>query len=139
MGLAVAQWNAVVCEGMAKEAVDELQRRGVGAESIEVFRVTGAFELPWLCRQMMVSGKYDAVIAIACLFKGETLHFEYVSEAVVQGLMRLNVEMPIPVINGVLHCLNETQALARIPHGKDFAVAALQQLHSRDLVLRNKD
>ena len=132
VGLAVAQWNAVVCEGMAKEAVDELKRHGVADEDVEVLRVTGAFELPWLCKQMAMSGKFDAVIAIGCLFKGETWHFEYVSEAVVHGLMSLNVQLgsDVPVINGVLHCATEEQALARISHGKDLATAVLLQLHS---------
>jgi 6,7-dimethyl-8-ribityllumazine synthase len=140
VALAVAQWNAVVCEGMMKEAVDELRRRGVEVDNgaVEIFRVTGAFELPWLCRQIALSGNFDAIIAIACLFKGETWHFEYVSEAVVQGLMKLNVELDIPVINGVLHCATDDQAVARISHGKDFATAALLQLHSRDLLLMKK-
>lgn len=119
--------------------MDELARRGVAIENdVEFFRVTGAFELPWLCRQMAMSGKFDAVIAIACLFKGETWHFEYVSEAVVQGLMKLNVELDVPVINGVLHCATDDQAVARISHGKDFAIAALQQLHSRELLRADK-
>ncbi len=133
IGLVVAQWNAVVCEGLAQAAMDELKQRGV--QDISMFRVTGAFELPWLCGQMAKSGKFDAIIAIACLFKGETWHFEYVSEAVVQGLMRLNAG-DVPVINGVLHCGTEEQAIARIGHGKDFAVAALLQLESQDKLLK---
>jgi len=82
---------------------------------------------------MIESSNVDAVLCIGCLIKGETMHFEYINEAVTQGIMRLNLEKGIPVIFGVLAVLNENQAKARAGiganshnHGIEWAQSALQ-------------
>ena len=134
-------WNEVVVSSLVQSAANFLKTK---AASVEIFTVAGAFELPFAARQIQESGKFDAVIAIACLFKGETMHFEYVSQAVLSGLMDLNLRGPVPVINGVLHCLNEEQAMLRAGlvadaqnHGENFAIAALQQLKIKDQLFVN--
>jgi len=96
-------------------------------------QVPGSYELPLAARLLLDTGRVDAVIAIGCLIKGETMHFEYICEAVSQGIMRLNLESRVPVIFGVLACLTEEQARARAGlsgshgnHGKEWAQTALK-------------
>lgn len=130
-----ALWNDVIVSSLALGCKTTLEARGA---AVDFLTVAGAFELPYVARLAAESGKYDAVIAIGCLFKGDTMHFEYVSEAVVRGLMDLNLRGSVPIINGVLHCFTEEQATSRAGlaegshnHGEDFALAAMQQVAVR--------
>lgn len=131
-----ALWNDIIVSSLAMGCKNILEARG--AASIDFLTVAGAFELPYAARLAAESGRFDAVVAIGCLFKGETSHFEYASEAVVRGLMDLNLRGSVPVINGVLHCFTEGQASSRAGlaegshnHGEDFALAAMQQVAVR--------
>ena len=90
-----------------------LQDAGVPADHIIVQDVPGAFELPVMVRQLVHTHELDAVVAIGCLIKGETLHFEYIAEAVSHGLMDISLSTGVPVVFGVLTCLTEEQAVAR--------------------------
>eukprot|EP01126_Amoeba_proteus_P012038 TRINITY_DN1493_c0_g1_i2.p1 TRINITY_DN1493_c0_g1~~TRINITY_DN1493_c0_g1_i2.p1 ORF type:complete len:196 (+),score=35.81 TRINITY_DN1493_c0_g1_i2:136-723(+) len=132
VGIVHTEWNTVIVGALLKGAKDELVRLGVLAGDIEIFTVPGSFELPYACKRMIESKEVDVVIAIGCLIKGSTLHFEYISQGVTQGLMSLNLESSVPVIYGVLECLNEEQALERAGlqgghgnHGKDWALTAV--------------
>jgi 6,7-dimethyl-8-ribityllumazine synthase len=103
-------------------------------------QVPGSYELVYGAKALIASSNVDAVLCIGCLIKGDTMHFEYICEAVTQGIMRLNVDSSpalnptnVPVIFGVLAVLNEEQAKARaglLPgkhnHGVEWAVSALQ-------------
>jgi 6,7-dimethyl-8-ribityllumazine synthase len=133
------QWNPAIVGALVAGATRELLRHGVPAASISTSVVPGAFELPLGARlalaQPTLAARPDAVLCIGCLIKGETMHFEYISEAVCQGLMRLNLDHSKPVIFGVLECLTEGQALARAGlapgshnHGVEWAASALQMV-----------
>jgi 6,7-dimethyl-8-ribityllumazine synthase len=83
----------------------------VKAKNITCIEVPGAYELPFAARHLIKSKKkFDAIVVLGCLIKGETMHFEYIADAVAHGLMELNVDEDIPVVFGVLTCLNEKQA-----------------------------
>lgn len=107
-----ARWNAVVCRSLVDGAKDAML--GCGVTDITVEYVAGSYEVPAAAQVLLESSRgFDGVICIGCLIKGETLHFEYISEAVSQGLMRLNLDYKVPVIYGLLHVLDEEQAKAR--------------------------
>lgn len=126
-------WNTVVVDALV--AGCEARLKELGAVHIVVEEVGGAFELPLAASVLAKSGKFDAVIPIGCLIKGETMHFEYISGAAVDGLMRVGLDTGVVVINGILNVLSEKQALARAglegTHGNEgtgWATTAVQQV-----------
>jgi 6,7-dimethyl-8-ribityllumazine synthase len=128
------RWNTTVVNALVEACYDTLN--DCNAMEVTVEEVGGAFELPLVSQTLAKTGKYDAIIAIGCLIKGETMHFEYISGAAVEGLMRVGLETGIPVINGILNVLSEDQALARAglkgTHGNEgigWAKTAIQQAH----------
>jgi 6,7-dimethyl-8-ribityllumazine synthase len=139
------EWNAAVIGALVAGAVAELKRHGVLDENIVITTVPGAFELPFGARAALsprvfgVGAGYapHVVICIGCLIKGATMHFEYISEAVCQGIMRINTTTNVPVIFGVLECLTELQAQERAGltegghnHGVEWAASALKMANT---------
>ncbi|KAK8794603.1 hypothetical protein WA158_001584 [Blastocystis sp. Blastoise] len=128
-----AKWHADITERAEKAVISVLEKANV--TEIKCFSAPGSYELPLACKYILDSG-FDAVIAIGLLIKGSTMHFEYISEAVSQGLMRLGLDTGKPVIFGVLTCLNEDQARLRCGfkdndesnHGYGWAQACLEML-----------
>lgn len=129
------RWNAKIIDSLVEGCRKELALCGVAEDCITEQYVPGAYELPYAASRMILSmqPKIDAVICIGCLIKGSTMHFEYICEAVTQGIMRLNLETGIPVIFGVLACLTELQAEERAGlvegghnHGIDWAQGAVE-------------
>lgn len=125
------RWNPLVVNSLAEKAEEMLKK---SKATVKVLQVAGAFELPFACQQHLKTGKYHACIAIGVLIKGATMHFEYIADATAHGLMRIGLDLGIPVIFGVLTCLSEEQALVRAGiganshnHGIDWAETAIQQ------------
>lgn len=119
IGIAVSKWNNKITYSLLEKCHEALLQSGVKAKNISVIEVPGAFELPYAADFLISTKKPDAVICLGCLIKGQTRHFEYISEAVSQGIMHLNLERKVPVIFGVLTCLTEKQALARAGNNKN--------------------
>ncbi|KAF4656090.1 lumazine synthase, partial [Perkinsus olseni] len=113
IGIVRSSWNAKVMECLEEGARDVLVNCGVKEEDIITECVAGAYEIPFTVQLLLEKTEVDAVIALGCLIKGETMHFEYISEAVTHGLMRLGLDYKKPVIYGVLTVMNEEQAKAR--------------------------
>ncbi|MDO8509680.1 MAG: 6,7-dimethyl-8-ribityllumazine synthase [bacterium] len=113
IAIAVSKWNDKITFSLLKKCQEALLESGVKEKNITVIKVPGAFELPYTADHLIRTVKPNAVICLGCLIKGQTMHFEYIAEAVTQGIMRLNLERKVPVIFGVLTCLTEKQALAR--------------------------
>eukprot|EP00933_Yihiella_yeosuensis_P035806 TRINITY_DN2940_c1_g2_i1.p1 TRINITY_DN2940_c1_g2~~TRINITY_DN2940_c1_g2_i1.p1 ORF type:complete len:185 (-),score=44.87 TRINITY_DN2940_c1_g2_i1:137-691(-) len=131
IGIVSARWNQTVCGNLVDGAVEAMKTCNV--TDIDVEYVAGSYELPQAAQVMLETGAYDGIICIGCLIKGETMHFEYISEAVTQGIMRLNLDYKTPVIYGILGCLNEEQAKARAGvdgaghnSGKDWGVTVVE-------------
>ena len=93
---------------------------------IKIVSVPGVFEVPVVISKNIK--KYDGFVAIGCVIKGETPHFEFISNAVTQGIMNLSIQSKKPIGNGIITCLNKRQALNRIHKGTDAANAVMEVL-----------
>jgi 6,7-dimethyl-8-ribityllumazine synthase len=110
-----SEYNAGITEALEKSCISELKK--TGAARIRVMNVPGAWEIPFACAKA-AKKKPDAIIAIGCLIKGETPHFDFIAKEVARGIMDLSLQKGIPVIFGVLTTLTPAQAKARIKGGK---------------------
>ncbi len=109
-----SRWNGDIVERLLDGALRVLRGAGAGARSVSVVRVPGSFELVPACRRAMNSPRrFSAVVALGCLIRGETPHFEILAHAVGGALAQLNATSRVPVTFGVLTCDNRKQALAR--------------------------
>jgi 6,7-dimethyl-8-ribityllumazine synthase len=117
--LVVSTFNRDITDGLLRGACAALTEAGVDSADITVVRVPGAFEIPLAARRLAQSGRYDAVVCLGCLIKGETMHFEYIASAVSHGIMAVSADTGIPVTFGVLTTLTEEQAAARAAEGRD--------------------
>ncbi|MEH3134682.1 MAG: 6,7-dimethyl-8-ribityllumazine synthase [Mycolicibacterium neoaurum] len=136
LGIVVSTWHATICDALLDGALRAAGKLGVTDPA--VVRVHGAIEIPVVAQAL--AAKYDAVVALGVVIRGETPHFDYVCDAVTQGLTRVSLDLSTPVANGVLTTNTEQQALARagLPQstedkGAQAAAAAL----STALVLRD--
>ena len=112
-GLVVARFNDFITERLLDGALDTLRRHGAADADIEIVRCPGAFELPLVVKAMADSGKYDAIIALGCVIRGGTPHFEYVANECVKGLSQVMMQNKIPVAFGVLTVDSIEQAIER--------------------------
>ena len=125
--IAAARFNRAIVEGLLDGALEALAEHGVGADDVDVVQVPGAFELPLAARRLAQTGRYEAVVALGAVIRGDTPHFEYVSGECARGIAAVALEVDVPVIFGVLTVDDEAQARARIggAHGNKGAEAAL--------------
>lgn len=129
VGLVVTEWNHSITNRLMELAIEQLKADGVPENNITVRRVPGSFELVFGCSQMMRHGYVDAIIAIGCVIRGDTPHFDYICSGTTQGLAELNTHGDIPVINGLLTVNNPAQAEERAEtKGQEFALTALQMI-----------
>jgi 6,7-dimethyl-8-ribityllumazine synthase len=112
-GVVVSRWNSFITERLLQGALDALRRSGARSEDITVVRVPGAFEIPAQARTLARSGKYDAIVTLGCLIRGETTHYEHISTEVTRGIGQSAQETGVPHTYGVLTCENLEQALDR--------------------------
>ena len=112
-GVVVSRVNEFITSRLLDGALDALTRSGVQSENIEVVKVPGAFEIPVTAKKMAQMRRYDAIICLGALIKGETPHFEYLSAAVTQGVEQAALESGIPISFGILTTNNLEQAIAR--------------------------
>jgi 6,7-dimethyl-8-ribityllumazine synthase len=113
VGIVCSRFNEFVVQALLDGAKRALAQRGVAEKNIEVFWVPGAFEIPVLARLMAVSQKYDALVALGAVIRGETAHFDYVAGPCADGIMQVQLETLIPIGFGVLTVENVEQAAAR--------------------------
>jgi len=127
IGVVQARFNAAICNATAEACLDELARLGVADEDVTVVSVPGALELPLVLQKLAHTESYDALVAIGCVIRGETYHFEIVSNESSRGVSEVALRYDIPVANAVLTCENEAQAEARArPKGVDAARVAVE-------------
>jgi len=112
-GIVVSRFNSFITERLLAGAVDALERAGAGSKDIDVAHVPGAFELPLAAKKMALTGKYDALIAIGCVLRGETTHYDYVCSETARGLQLAQMDTGLPIIFCVLTCDTLEQAIDR--------------------------
>ena len=131
IALVASRFNEDVVERLVAGAVEALVARGALKSGLELVRVPGAYDLPPVVRRIAASGRYDAVVALGAVIRGETPHFDYVAGECAAGLARIAEETGVPVAFGVLTTENEEQALERAGgsegnKGTDAAHAAIE-------------
>jgi 6,7-dimethyl-8-ribityllumazine synthase len=126
VAIITAEWNHEITFSMRDACLKELVKNGVSDDDVMHVTVPGAFELPSAAKMILTNGKWDAVICIGCVIKGETKHDEYISNAVAQGIMNLSIVSGKPIIFGVLTPNDMQQALDRAggQHGNKGVEAA---------------
>jgi 6,7-dimethyl-8-ribityllumazine synthase len=127
IGIVRARFNDAITSRLAKMCLGELERLDVDMGDIKHVTVPGALEIPLALKAMADSGDFDALIALGCVIRGETYHFELVADHSAAGVMRVSLDTPIPVANAILTVENETQAWARADDkGRDAARVAVE-------------
>jgi 6,7-dimethyl-8-ribityllumazine synthase len=127
IGIVMSRFNLPVCEGLLSACVDELKRLGVADADMTIANVPGALEIPLVLQTMAQSGSFDALVALGAVIRGETYHFEVVSNDSCRAIMEVQLDTGIPIANGILTCENDDQAEVRMqPKGADCAQAAVE-------------
>lgn len=141
IGVVVSEWNREITTALEKACVEALTSFGCNEEDIQVIYVPGAFELPLGARLLSSKDRFDAFICLGCVIKGETKHDEYISQAVANGIMQLNVMSGKPVVFGLLTPNDYEQALDRAggKHGNKGVEAATTAVKMATLAKAMKD
>ena len=134
-GVIVARFNAHVTGPLFDGCREELSARGAEAHDVASIEVPGCFELPLVARTLALSGKFDAIICLGAIIRGDTPHFDYVSSETASGIQRASLDSGVPVVFGVLTTDNEEQAMERIGgsaghKGREAALTAIEMAHT---------
>jgi 6,7-dimethyl-8-ribityllumazine synthase len=126
-----SRFNDEIVDGLLRGALECLTRHGAEDDAISVYRVPGAFEIPTLARMLIDDGGLDAVIALGCLLRGDTPHFDFISAQVTNELSRVSIDAQFPVAFGVITCNTREQAVERSSPGSgnkgwEAALAAIE-------------
>jgi 6,7-dimethyl-8-ribityllumazine synthase len=111
--LIVSRFNDFITGKLLDGAIDAIVRSGGDKKNIDVLRVPGSFEIPLVAKRVVKSKKYDAIICLGAVIRGETPHFEYVASEVTKGIALLNLEFAIPISYGIITADNTEQAIER--------------------------
>ncbi|HUN63686.1 MAG TPA: 6,7-dimethyl-8-ribityllumazine synthase [Candidatus Sulfotelmatobacter sp.] len=112
-GFVVSRFNSFITERLLQGALDALERSGAVSKNVDVAHVPGSFELPLGAKKMAQSGRYDAIIAIGCVLRGETAHYDYVCSETARGLQLAQMDTGVPIMFCVLTCDTLEQAIDR--------------------------
>ena len=134
VGIVAARFNEIIVNKLLGGAVDGLVRHGVEENNITAAWVPGAFEIPVVASKMAQSGKYDAVICVGAVIRGDTTHYDYVCNEVSKGIAAVSLETGIPVMFGILTTENIEQAIERAGtkagnKGYDCALGAIEMVN----------
>ena len=113
IAVVAARFNEPIVASLLQGAVASFERHGGKSDNLLIARVPGAFELPITCKKLAAAGRYAAVVALGCVIRGDTPHFDYVAGESARGLMRASLDTGVPVVFGVLTVENIEQALER--------------------------
>lgn len=134
IGIVVSRFNEFITSRLLSGAVDALSRHDVADDCIDVAWVPGAFEIPLIASKMAKSGKYDAVICLGAVIRGNTSHYDYVCNEVSKGIAQVSMQSGIPVMFGVVTTENIEQAIERAGtkagnKGYDAAIGAIEMVN----------
>ena len=133
VAIVCARFNDMIVEQLERGAREALTQHGVADDAISTWWVPGALEVPQVAKAVAATGRFDAVVALGAVIRGDTYHFEVVSNASADGLMRLSLDADVVITNGILTVDDEAQAQARSGNNADnkgaqAALAALETL-----------
>ena len=131
VAIVVSRFNELISNKLLEGAKDALARHDVSYQNMEIYWVPGAWELPLVAKELALSGKHDAIIALGAVIRGDTPHFDYVAAEMSKGLAHVGMEQRVPVAFGVLTCDTLEQALLRAGSkagnkGADCACVAIE-------------
>lgn len=131
--IVVSKFNAFITEKLLEGCIQTLIKNGANENNIDIVKVPGSFEIPTAAKNLIGLKKYNAIICLGCVIRGETTHFEYISSAVSTEIARLGATSGIPVIFGVLTCENVEQAVYRSGgksgnKGSESALSAIEMV-----------
>ncbi len=130
IGIVMARFSIDIGDGLLSSCTAALVKHGVAKKDMRIVTVPGALEIPLALKAMAISGQYDALVALGAVIRGETYHFEIVSNESARGITDVQLETGMPVANGILTTENDAQAEARMQQkGLDCALAAIEMAH----------
>ena len=130
IGIVLSRFNSEVGDGLLSACVAELRKLGVADDAVTLATVPGALESPLVLRRMALSGKYDALIALGAVIRGDTYHFEVVSNESSRGIQEVQLQTGVPIANAILTTENDDQALVRMSvKGAEVAAVAIEMTH----------
>jgi len=135
-GIVVSRFNEFITKRLLEGALDCIHRHGGEDKNIDVVWVPGSFEIPSIALKMAQSQKYDAIVCLAAVIRGGTVHFEYIASQVTKGIAQVGLQTGVPTIYGVLTCETIEEAVERAgaKHGNKGWQAALSGIELADLV-----
>ena len=126
VGVVASRFNQEITEGLLAAAKQQLAASGITESDCQFLSVAGAIEIPYALQVLAKSGKFDCLVALGCVIRGETPHFDYVCKMAQEGALRVSLDENIPVGFGVITVNNKEQALARFHVGGEAVAAALE-------------
>jgi len=111
--IVASRWNDFISARLVEGALDALERLGADEKLVEVYKVPGAFEIPLLALKLAASGKFDAIICVGTIIRGQTPHFEYIASEVASGIAQAALQTGVPVVFGVVTADTVDQAIDR--------------------------
>jgi len=131
-----SRWNARITDVLVAGARASLSGNGIADDAVDVIRVPGAWELPLAAARLAAAGQHAAIIALGCVIRGDTRHYEHVADGCAEGLLRVSLDFRIPVLNGVLAVeqVEDAEARAGGSHGNKGEEAALSALEMVNLL-----
>lgn len=140
IGVVQARFNQSVTDALAHACLTELHRLGVAPENIRHLKVPGALEVPLALQALAERNEFDALIALGCIIRGETYHFELVANESGAAITRIGLDYQVPIANAILTVENADQAIARQEEkGRDAAVVAVEMAQLLDELLADLD
>jgi 6,7-dimethyl-8-ribityllumazine synthase len=138
-GIVLSRFNDFISKNLLAGAIDMLKRHGVEEGYITTYRVPGSFEIPLISKKLALSKKFDAIIALGAVIRGDTPHFDYIANEVAKGVAKVSLDSGIPVIFGVLTTDTIEQAAERagLKAGNKGAEAALNAIEMVNLIKEN--
>ena len=141
LAIVMSRFNSEVTSGLLNGSIAYLAEQGIVLAASHIYDAPGAFEIPLIAKALAKSGRYDGVICLGCVIKGDTAHFEYISLGATMGLMTAALETGVPMTFGILTTYTDEQAVVRSrddPHnkGREAAAACVEALETLSVIRR---
>lgn len=141
--IVASRWNDFITSRLVEGAVDALERLGADEDSVEIFKVPGAFEIPFVAKKVAASGKFDAVICVGVVLRGQTPHFDFVAGEATKGIYQASMETGVPVAYGLVTADTLEQAIDRAGvkagnKGAEAAHVAIEMINLYKAIANNE-